>query len=76
LYCYDGEKYLAITQTVTAATANVAGIMKLYKTTGDNEDGTITQKGISDALSKKVEVDLDAEQELIIISKQSLMEEF
>lgn len=40
-YIYDGKDYVA-TQNVTAATATTAGIMKLYETTGQNTDGTMT----------------------------------
>lgn len=34
LYKYDGTQYVSITQTVTAATAQTAGVMKLYDTLG------------------------------------------
>jgi len=34
-----------------------AGIVKLYKTTGNNEDGTITQKKITEELEKKAVLD-------------------
>lgn len=42
VYVYDGSKYVSITQTVTAATATTAGVMKLYDTLGSNTDGTMT----------------------------------
>jgi hypothetical protein len=65
IYHYNGSNYIS---AVPAATAEVAGIMKLYTTTGNNEDGTMTQYAISSALNKKVEVSLDAENEELIIS--------
>jgi hypothetical protein len=40
--------------------------MKLYSTIGDNEDGTMTQKAITQELGEKVEVALDIEEELLI----------
>jgi hypothetical protein len=42
--------------------------MKLYSTTGHNEDGTMTQKAITEELGEKVEVTLNIEEELIIFS--------
>lgn len=44
---------------VAAATAEKAGVAKLYTTTGDNEDGAMTQKAITDALVLK-QGELDA----------------
>lgn len=47
------------TQTLTATmpdgttTKNVTGLAKLYKATGSNEDGGMTQKAITDALAQK-----------------------
>jgi hypothetical protein len=43
--------------------------MKLYSTTGQNTDGTMTQKAITDELDEKVEVTLNIEEELIIFSR-------
>jgi len=37
--------------------------MKLYSDVGQNTDGTITQKGISDALGTKVGASYDAQNE-------------
>lgn len=57
MYSYDGIGYVAITQTISAASSQTAGIMKLYNTLGENIDGTMTQKAISDELDDKVEID-------------------
>ena len=49
------------TQTLTATMPdgttekNITGIAKLYKTTGSNEDGSMTQKAITDALGQKAD---------------------
>lgn len=70
LYYFDGQKYQEISRaqipTASMATDTNPGIMKLYSTTGQNEDGTMTQKAITDELDDKVEVTLNIEEELII----------
>ncbi len=72
LYYFDGQKYQEISRssipTSSMATNTTPGIMKLYSTTGQNEDGTMTQKAITDELDDKVEVTLNIEEELIIFS--------
>jgi len=40
--------------------------MKLYNTTGQNTDGTMTQKVITDQLNTKVGAEYDSSQELLI----------
>lgn len=65
VYMYDGSDYQPITQTISAATATTAGVMKLYDTLGENTDGTMTQKAITDELNEKVEIATDAENELL-----------
>lgn len=72
LYYFDGQKYQEISRN-TVPTANMAtdttpGIMKLYSTTGYNEDGTMSQKAITEELEEKVEITLNIEEELIIFS--------
>ena len=42
--------------------------MKLYSTTGDNVDGTMTQKAITKELREKVEMNVKSEEELLILS--------
>ena len=61
LYIYDGSSYITASVTVANATEEVAGIMKLYKTTGDNEDGTMTQKSITTEIGKKMRASIDGE---------------
>lgn len=65
LYVYNGKEYEAITQTIAAATAVTAGVMKLYDSLGENTDGTMTQKAITDELNDKVEIATDTENELL-----------
>ena len=41
VYISDGDNYYCLTPE---ATENIAGIMKLYETSGNNIDGTMTKK--------------------------------
>ena len=68
LYYYNGVSFVEIkTKTATAlATSSEAGIMKLYNETGQNIDGTMTQKAITDELDQKVELTLKEDEELVI----------
>lgn len=43
------------------ANSKEAGIVKLYDTVGDNIDGTMTQKAITEELKKKVGASIDGE---------------
>ena len=60
LYIYSGT-YLPISPDMPNATVDVAGVMKLYKTTGDNEDGTMTQKSITAEIGKKMSAQVEGE---------------
>lgn len=68
LYYFDGENYQSITYSLPTASAQLAGVMRLYSATGYNEDGTMTQKAITDELNEKFEIELVADQELIIFT--------
>lgn len=65
IYFYSGVKYEKIEGQVSSATATTAGIMKLYNEKGQNTDGTMTQKAITDELNEKIEVQIDEEAEMI-----------
>lgn len=56
LYYYSttNQEYLPF---LSIATSIKPGVMKLYNSTGQNEDGTMTQKIITDKLNEKVELD-------------------
>lgn len=60
IFFFDGDGYQNLAYT-PAATKETAGILKLYDTTGDNEDGTMTQKAITAELKKKIEMNIDEE---------------
>jgi len=48
LYLCDGSNYIPVSPE---ATESIPGVMKLYKTHGSNEDGTMTQKSITDGVN-------------------------
>ena len=66
MYYYTGTQYSKIEGNLPVASATQPGILKLYNTTGGNEDGTMTQKAITAMLNKKVEVSLDETGEILI----------
>lgn len=68
IYYYDGIEYLPIDASLTTASADMAGAMKLYSTIGQNTDGTMTQKSITDELVVRFKTDVDADNELLIFT--------
>ena len=75
LYFHNGSEYVLIEQSLPTASETVLGVLKLYNSTGDNTDGTMTQKAITDEienlneeLNTKVEVSLKEDEELVIFS--------
>ena len=50
LYHYDGTQFISVNETLPNATDNVAGIMKLYQDAGQNIDGTMSQKAVTDGV--------------------------
>ena len=51
------------------ATETTPGVMKLYQSIGRHTDGTMSQKAIADELDDKVEIALNAAEELLIFSQ-------
>lgn len=68
VYYFNGTSYVLITGSYTPASANEAGVVKLYTTTGQNTDGTMTQKAITDALDMKSKASVDLQDELLVFS--------
>lgn len=68
IYYFNGVEYIPAEANSTTANAETAGVMKLYSTTGQNTDGTMTQKSITDELNQRIKTDVDAENELLIFS--------
>lgn len=66
LYTYNGVKYEALNSGITNATATVAGLVKLYDQVGQNVDGSMTQRAITNELNDKFEMDVIEEEEMIV----------
>ena len=69
LYYFNGKDFKKLEKDLELASEQLAGVMKLYSTTGDNEDGTMTQRAITKELSEKVELTINAEEEMIIFTR-------
>ena len=68
IYYFNGNEYVLAQAALTTASADMAGVMKLYNTVGQNIDGTMTQKSITDELNQRIKTDVDANEELLIFS--------
>lgn len=66
LYTYDGINYGTQTGGLPNATAEIAGAVKLYDQIGQNIDGTMTQRAITNELNEKFEMDVVEEEEMVI----------
>lgn len=66
LYVYNGTSYETQKINLPTASTEVAGITKLYDSTGYNTDGTMTQKAITDELDDKVEMLVYKDQEMLV----------
>lgn len=68
IYIHNGSKYVTTNDVLPNASATQAGIIKLYSSTGQNIDGTMTQKAITDKLNTKVEAEVNGAEEILILS--------
>lgn len=69
LFFFNGEAYEKIgAGSLPHANATTPGIMKLYDSVGQNIDGTMTQKAITDELDDKVEIALNESEETLIFT--------
>ena len=68
LYFFDGTDYITIQDTFVTASAETPGAVKLYGTTGQNTDGTMTQKAITDELDLRYKATIDSNNELLVFS--------
>lgn len=68
----DGSVHTIVTKdtntTYSIGTDTETGLTKLYATTGSAEDGTMTQKAIKTELDKKVGVDIDNANDMLIFT--------
>lgn len=65
LYTFNGTAYEAQKISLPNATAEVAGVLKLYDRPGQNTDGTMTQRAITDELDDKIEMLVHKDQEML-----------
>ena len=68
IYFYNGESYQNIQTTFTTASEVEPGLVRLYSTTGQNTDGTMTQKAITDELDLRYKASINSDDELLIFS--------
>jgi hypothetical protein len=66
IYTYNGVGYETPNGSFPNATAEIAGAVKLYDNVGFNTDGTMTQRAITNELNEKFEMDVIAEEEMVI----------
>lgn len=59
IYSTDGSSFGGIEDSLPTASTTVAGLVKLYDTTGENTDGTMTQKAITHAIGERVKATVD-----------------
>lgn len=62
LYYWTGELFKAIELNLPTASETIVGVLKLYNSTGQNTDGTMTQKAITEGMD-------DINEELDTMSK-------
>lgn len=63
-YFAENAKYHKLLD-VSPADSDTPGVMKLYNTTGSNDDGTMTQHSITTELNKKFIVSVGEDEELV-----------
>lgn len=68
IYYFNGIEYIPINETLVTASSEIAGVMKLYNTTGQNVDGTMTQKSITDELVVRYKTNVDEDNELLVFT--------
>lgn len=66
LYTYNGINYETQNSGLPNATAETAGAVKLYDQIGQNIDGTMTQRAITNELNEKFEMDVVEEEEMVV----------
>lgn len=69
VYYFDGIQYVAVgSGAIPNANSTTPGIMKLYDVTGENTDGTMTQRAITTEIGKKVSATVNETDETIIFT--------
>lgn len=71
IYVYDADnkEYVGIDSMIPHANSNIPGILKLYTSEGENTDGTMTQKAITDGISDILFAIDSSDSECLILDK-------
>lgn len=69
-YSTDGQFHALVKES--QIDGGIPGLIKLYGSTGQNEDGAMSQKAITDCLNKKVEIDLTESNNECVIFKTNI----
>lgn len=67
LYFFNGTSYISLGNGAPIATEDISGTVKIYNTVGEQTDGTMTQKAISDELDDKIEMQVNNDEEMLIL---------
>ena len=69
VWYYNGVAYVSTAgSSVSNASSATSGIMRLYNTTGQNTDGTMTQKSITDELDLRYKASVNTSNEELIFT--------
>ena len=68
IYYYDGDFFVNIQESLSAATETTSGTVKLYNDLGNNTDGTITQKRLTEEFNTRYKTKVKQEEEMLIFS--------
>lgn len=71
IYVYDADdkEYIGIDEMIPSADEITSGIMKLYYSEGNNIDGTMTQKAITDGIDEIVFAIDESDEECLVLDK-------
>lgn len=79
LYFWTGELFKKIETNLPTASETILGVLKLYNSTGQNTDGTMTQKAITEGLGTltgeldNINKELDTKIELSVKENEELV---
>ena len=68
VYYFNGTDFVLIQTTFSLANDTTPGLIKLYNNLGYNEDGTMTQKKITEEFEARYKTSIDSDDELLIFS--------
>ena len=69
IYAYINNEYKIVGNMPEQADEHTAGISKLYKSKGINEDGSVTQKCFTESINQKVGAELN--DEILVLTRDN-----